>query len=242
MCAQVNHNHIHPGHSYIYEHFRQNGQVISVYLGSSDNVHIASSIPAKGYPVEAECYKEGHQAGIQAEKEVYGEKRYKEFNEHINKVVPKGELAGSHTEQGEILIHKNIDPKYHKQLILHEKTEHEYMEAKMCNAELMKSKHYPPGAGRYYELKQMGAKPRTKTISNRRIEAALRHPDILGAGADKRRSLPLTKEEHIEAVRQEYLRGTLHSSSGKKVTSEKQMYAIAYSELREKGHKIPQKE
>lgn len=184
--ANVIHDNIHPGHSYLYEHYRDGKQIKTVYLGSADNVRTVSSIPAKGYPVEAECYKEGHKEGIKAEKEVYGEERYKEFSDHINKVVPNGELAGSHTEKGEILIHKNIDPIYHKQLILHEKTEHDYMEAKMCKTE--------------------GAKPREE--------------------------LTLPQKRKIEYVMREYHAGRLKSSSGEKVTDEKQAAAIAYSQAR----------
>lgn len=209
--AHVNHNHIHEGHSYLYEHYRDGDQVKSVYLGSADNVRTVSSIPAKGYPVEAECYKEGHQAGIDAEKRVYGEERYKELNEHIKEVVPEGELAGSHTEEGEILIHKNIDEKYHKQVILHEKTEHEYMTAKACkapsNSFTEDSKHYPVGAGRYYEVKNVGAKPRNENLT-------------------------LAQKRKIEYVMREYHAGRLKSSSGEKVADEKQAAAIAYSQAR----------
>ncbi len=50
------------------------------------------------------------------------------------------------------------------------------------------------------------------------------------------------KGEHkIEKVMGEHKRGTLHSSSGKKVTSREQALAIALSEAREHGAKIPKK-
>lgn len=67
---------------------------------------------------------------------------------------------------------------------------------------------------------------------------AMHHPDKLGAGASKRKSLPLAEKK--EVVMKEFQRGTLHSSSGQKVTNPKQAVAIAYSEAgesRKKGKK-----
>ncbi len=45
----------------------------------------------------------------------------------------------------------------------------------------------------------------------------------------------------IEEVMHEYGKGELKSGSGKKVTSQKQAVAIALSEAREKGLKVPPK-
>lgn len=61
-----------------------------------------------------------------------------------------------------------------------------------------------------------------------KISAAMKHPDKLGAGAAKRKSLP--PKDKKEVVMKEFHRGTLHSGSGKKVTNPKQAVAIAYSE------------
>jgi hypothetical protein len=193
---------------YEYEHFREKGKKnpTTKYVGK---VAVVSHIPAKGYPVEAPCYVSGHKAGQEAEKEQFGEKKFNEFEKHINKVIPEGELAGSHTEEGKILIHKNIDPKFHEQLITHEATEHDYMEKKQCES--------------------IGAKLRSD-----KVKEALKHPDVLGAGSKKRKQLKLTYEEHVKAVMAEYSRGTLHTSSDKLVTSKDQALAIAYSEIRAK--------
>jgi Family of unknown function (DUF6496) len=56
----------------------------------------------------------------------------------------------------------------------------------------------------------------------------MKHPDKLGAGAKKRKSLPA--KEKIGVVMKEFSRGTLHSGSGEKVTNPKQAVAIGYSE------------
>jgi hypothetical protein len=48
-------------------------------------------------------------------------------------------------------------------------------------------------------------------------------------------------EAKIEKVMHEHKEGTLRSSSGAKVTSRKQAVAIALSEAREAGAKIPKK-
>jgi len=55
-----------------------------------------------------------------------------------------------------------------------------------------------------------------------------RHPDILGAGAKKRRQLK--GQQKVEAVMHEFKHGTLHSGGGGKVTNPKQAIAIAMSE------------
>ena len=65
-----------------------------------------------------------------------------------------------------------------------------------------------------------------------RKKTAMRHPDVLGAGAKKRRKLP-TKEK-AGVVMSEFKRGTLRSGSGPKVKSRKQAIAIAISESKRK--------
>jgi len=68
---------------------------------------------------------------------------------------------------------------------------------------------------------------------------AMKHPDVLGAGAKKRKALP--PKEKVGVVMKEYKRGTLHSGSGEIVTNPKQAVAIGLSEARKAGAKIPKK-
>jgi hypothetical protein len=72
----------------------------------------------------------------------------------------------------------------------------------------------------------------------------------LGELKEKERTMPTksssthtsSKGEHkIDKVMKEHKSGTLKSSSGKKVTSRKQAVAIALSEARKSGAKIPRK-
>ena len=72
-----------------------------------------------------------------------------------------------------------------------------------------------------------------------RIKKAMQHPDKLGAGAKKRKKLPA--KDKVEVVMKEFKKGTLHSGSGAKVTNPKQGIAIALSEARKAGAKIPKK-
>lgn len=65
------------------------------------------------------------------------------------------------------------------------------------------------------------------------FEKALIHPDVLGAGAKKRRRL--SSKNRIKAVLIEFKRGTLHSGSGEKVKSKAQAIAIAISESKHKS-------
>lgn len=66
------------------------------------------------------------------------------------------------------------------------------------------------------------------------IKKAMKHPDKLGAGAAKRKSL--SPNDKVSAAVKEYERGTLNSGSGHRVKSKKQALAIGYSEAR-KGKK-----
>lgn len=67
-----------------------------------------------------------------------------------------------------------------------------------------------------------------KGVCTARIKRAMKHPDVLGAGAAKRKGL--SPSEKIEVVMKEFKRGTLYSGSGEKVTDKRQAIAIALSE------------
>jgi hypothetical protein len=71
------------------------------------------------------------------------------------------------------------------------------------------------------------------------IKKAMKHKDVLGAGAEKRKQLK--PKDKVETVMKEYKRGTLHSGSGEKVTNPKQAIAIGLSEARKAGAHIPKK-
>lgn len=60
------------------------------------------------------------------------------------------------------------------------------------------------------------------------IKKAMQHPDVLGAGAKKRKKL--SPKDKITTVMKEYKRGTLNSGSGHKAKSRSQAIAIALSE------------
>ena len=72
-----------------------------------------------------------------------------------------------------------------------------------------------------------------------KVEEALKHPDVLGAGAEKRKHL--SPKETVQADMAEFKKGTLRSGSGQHVTDPKQAIAIALSEKRKKqGYRRPQ--
>lgn len=79
------------------------------------------------------------------------------------------------------------------------------------------------------------AKCQKKQGMEMRKKEAMRHPDILGAGAAKRKMLPA--KEKVGVVMAEFKRGALNSGSGQKVTNPKQAIAIAISESKNKKHK-----
>lgn len=76
-------------------------------------------------------------------------------------------------------------------------------------------------------------------IRPKAVTKALRHPDNPSAGAKRRKGLK--GKTKIHTVMAEFKRGTLRSGSGAKVKSRKQAIAIALSEARKAGAKIPKK-
>ena len=64
------------------------------------------------------------------------------------------------------------------------------------------------------------------------VQKAMKHPDVLGAGAKKRAHLGAKNTK--KAVMAEYSKGTLRSGSGQHVKNAKQAYAIAMSESSKK--------
>lgn len=70
-------------------------------------------------------------------------------------------------------------------------------------------------------------------------KSAMQHKDIPGAGAKKRSHIKNPKNK-IATVMEEFKHGTLHSGKSKKpVSNQKQAIAIALSEARKSGAKIP---
>jgi hypothetical protein len=69
-------------------------------------------------------------------------------------------------------------------------------------------------------------------MSKEAIKKAMQHPDKLGAGAKKRKSL--SADDVVSAVMKEWKRGTLYSGSGEKVKNKQQAIAIAMSERKRK--------
>jgi hypothetical protein len=66
------------------------------------------------------------------------------------------------------------------------------------------------------------------TKAEKDITEAMKHKNVLGAGAKKRKKLK--PKERTTAVMKEYKRGTLHSGSGDIVKSKEQAIAIGLSE------------
>lgn len=69
----------------------------------------------------------------------------------------------------------------------------------------------------------------------------MKHPNVLGAGAEARRKHLSNPREKIGTVLSEFKRGTLHSGSGAIVRSRPQAIAIALSEARKAGAHIPRR-
>ncbi len=71
-----------------------------------------------------------------------------------------------------------------------------------------------------------------EALRERKMKAAMRHPDRPGAGAARRKKLGLFGREKASVVMREFARGTLRSGSGHVVTDPQQAKAIAMSEGR----------
>ncbi len=68
------------------------------------------------------------------------------------------------------------------------------------------------------------------------ISEAMRHPDVMGAGARKRKKLHSAKDK-MATVMKEFARGTLYSGSGHKVTKRAQALAIGMHESGQSQHR-----
>lgn len=86
----------------------------------------------------------------------------------------------------------------------------------MCNTEVQDSDVFCKTCGSLFD-------------GSTEVQEALKHPDELGEGANKRKKLT-NPEDVWSAVMLEFKRGTLWSGSGSKVTNEKQAKAIAMAE------------
>lgn len=72
-------------------------------------------------------------------------------------------------------------------------------------------------------------------------KSAMKHPDKPGAGAAKRKHIK-DPQSKIATVMEEYKHGTLHSGKSEApVSNRKQAIAIALSEARKSGAKIPKR-
>lgn len=91
---------------------------------------IVSRIKSEGYPVSSPDYPRSHEEAQKYERQKYGKRRFKALEMIIKERIPKGELAGSHTKEGEILVSKKIPEEYHNQIVHHERFEHRFMERK----------------------------------------------------------------------------------------------------------------
>lgn len=94
------------------------------------NYRVVPSIKAKGYPVNQHNWREAHKAAQEHERKKFGNRRFKALEEVIEKKLPIGELAGSHTKEGKIIVSAKIPEKYHEQIAAHEVYEHHRMERK----------------------------------------------------------------------------------------------------------------
>lgn len=68
-----------------------------------------------------------------------------------------------------------------------------------------------------------------KKEKHHHLKAAMKHPDVLGAGAAKRKHIK-DPQSKVATVMEEYKHGTLHSGSGAKVKNRPQAIAIAMHE------------
>lgn len=89
-------------------------------------------IKATGYPVHTPSgkvssrWKKAHKNANKAALKRFGGKTAKEVSDLVKR-TPKGELLGSHTKGGKILISKRVPKKLRGAVAYHEKVEHRLM-------------------------------------------------------------------------------------------------------------------
>lgn len=91
------------------------------------NYKLVAHITKKGFPTSSKKYPYAHRKANEAEKQKFGIRNFKALEKVIQKRIPVGELAGTHTKTGQIRISKRIPKKYHAEIERHERIEHLYM-------------------------------------------------------------------------------------------------------------------
>lgn len=118
------------GRNYAYDHWRDGKSIRCTYIGPADYITEAEHIPRRGYPTNHPKYREAHQHANKEEKKEYGEEKYEALKESIDKKIPKGELAGSNTPTGRIIVHEKLNKDEKAQVAYHEMREYERMQNK----------------------------------------------------------------------------------------------------------------
>lgn len=91
------------------------------------NYKLVNQIKIGGFPTSSKKYPYAHRKANEAEKQKYGTRNFKALEKVIQKRLPIGELAGTHTKEGQIRISKRIPKKYRAEIEHHERIEHLYM-------------------------------------------------------------------------------------------------------------------
>lgn len=104
---------------YVYDHFRVNGKVKTVYLGrESDIVIHKGDIDNSGYPVNQPDYTESHKYADARELNQYGYNRWNVVENYAR----ANKLIGTHIGD-KIMVSSNIPDKYKGQVLYHERQE-----------------------------------------------------------------------------------------------------------------------
>jgi hypothetical protein len=81
-----------------------------------------------GYPTNQHNYKESHKKAVELQIKKFGKKEFDELKNWVNTNIGDDELAGSHDEEGNIMIRKDVPEHLKEQLIYHERIEKCLME------------------------------------------------------------------------------------------------------------------
>lgn len=99
---------------------------------SASHFAIRSKISDKGYPTSSPKYQSAHQEATKKEKERFPRKDFKKL-EHMDRTVPKGELLGKNSKDGQITVSKRVPKALRKEVAYHEKMESEALKRKRGN-------------------------------------------------------------------------------------------------------------
>lgn len=145
-------------------------------------ITIVTKIIDKGYPTSESDYLKSHRLAEQMEKKLFGIDNFNELEEIISNKLPSGQLIGAHGKDRSIKVSSLVPEKFINEVVIHEITEHELMQAGGGDDATVSAKHKIIKINE--EALNRFIKNKTNKLSSNGLAVALRTPDFIFISKD----------------------------------------------------------